>query len=313
MNKTLEDEFFSLYSERPGAAAYSVDWVEWQFNLIGWTNEARAAATDVKARYSEIATKLTEFDTTQFTDMLLPDDLRKPINNPLMNEIVRNIEEAEGKGDAALRRYVFSLITPFQYVQGKIMKHYEKHERLRLFHGNFAPLALRTHGVLMWLKLVYTNQLDAVLLMHEVSLMKMQNEAGVDLQVERDINVIGELVGTRKLADSYIKAAEGGGIVVPWQLNTKEAEAALSKLEKVKIITRGNEEKPIIDRSCFPWKFASKSLAAYIAKTFQSKGIVTDNRHWAVFEKVGNYARLQDTNDKQPAPKGAIDVDKALK
>ncbi len=93
-------------------------------------------------------------------------------------------------------------------------------------------------------------------------------------------------------------------IKVDEQLQTDEAKAVLSILERVEIRVKG-EVKKVIDTSTTPWSYASKAALSYTAKCVGNILGITEK--WHVFEQACGVKNLQNKQSKEP-----IEVKRAL-
>ena len=72
---------------------------------------------------------------------------------------------------------------------------------------------------------------------------------------------------------------------VPLELKNKKVERFFKDLEKTKIVYKGKEVK-MLDRSQLPWKFATKTLAAYVASYLP---LFKVKNHYYQIETVAKY------------------------
>ena len=94
-------------------------------------------------------------------------------------------------------------------------------------------------------------------------------------------------------------------IEVDERLQTDEAKAVLSILERVKIQVKGKGIKKVIDTTTTPWSCASRAALRYTAKCVGNILGITEK--WHVFEQACGVKNLQSKELNEP-----IEVKRAL-
>lgn len=148
---------------------------------------------------------------------------------------------------------------------------------------------------------IYANRLYALFVERGLDLMKYQKICGVYLSEYFSVSDIEFYVGSHALAEHYMAAlvetsakppqtstgcsdqqpVEGR---VPAELRTDKVEKVLSIIESVWVNVQGKGRRKAIDRSVFPWGYASRSSLRYIAGAVHD--ICKTESKWKPFENV---------------------------
>lgn len=315
MDKTIERKFFSFY-EMGGFAFNCLEMVKIRHDLNSHGDRVwERLPQEIRGFYTN---ELPPIVGEQYkANARWIDEVLSGTYSPLTEEIVGNLKEYQTDTDRERDLYIFSLIEPFRKFAETFNPKADTKSRsgkakkrdgglsdgIREIIYCYAKEGSPEHilAVMHTNMEHYANRLCALLLERGFDLMKYQQKRGVYLCVQYDLATIANYVGGVEAAKEYYAAlcntsatppqpsagcsdqqpVEG---IVPAELRTEKVEKVLSIIESVSVNVQGKGTKKAIDRSVFPWGYASRSSLRYIAGVIHD--ICKTESKWKPFENV---------------------------
>lgn len=270
MNRDLEQSFFAALKE---VTESCMEWMSLKYSkptnmnepslqrLVKLMNNARERRLP-----SEIASRFNNF-------MNLYEEERGGILavlNDLMKEIEENLSYLTENNKKA---YVFGLLTPFYELSNK-KKEYRDTLFLRIWAETTPEYCLKR---LYMVAELYSGYLDAVLLKYKLDLLRLQKECGTTLREERCMKTIAERLGSRELAELYIKA------LPEVQCGKPQQETKLEKQYFARATEAGFMEETATG---YKWTWGGKKarLAYFITKIYGDNQQIPYKRLEAMFD-----------------------------
>lgn len=291
METTKERMFFEIYGQG-GIFSDCLMYVAFCNNIDGWRDKVlKKGDYDPLTKWHkyDLPQQLEQYDTNQVETLI----------EPTFDEIRSNIESVESDKQKKMR-YIYSLLTPFDYVARRVNKE-EYFEAYQSAATNYSDKEnpLKVFVVLLGLMWEYGNRLDALLLQFGIDFMQMQRDCGITLHKYRTITDIAPYIGTIELTQRYIdnlatpaqnenadtrlsaeepQTTNDTGYKVqpfgiPDSLTTEKAEIMLKALEGCK----GYSDTPVLDRSNTPWKVSSHPDWGYVAEQLTRRLELTED------------------------------------